>query len=133
MDVPDKQSTRKETLKLCLDEIRACRPFFIGLLGERYGWTPGADAFTADLQEEQPWLRGLAGKSVTELEILHGVLNNPEMAGRSFFYFRDPAYAQARGTDFLSENDGDTDKQTALKTLIRGSCATKNIPLREDY
>ena len=31
------------------------------------------------------------GKSVTELEILHGVLNNPDMAERSFFYFRDPA------------------------------------------
>ena len=44
------QSTRKETLKLCLDEIRACRPFFIGLLGERYGWMPGDDAFTADLK-----------------------------------------------------------------------------------
>jgi hypothetical protein len=33
--IAEEQSTRKETLKLCLDEIRACRPFFIGLLGER--------------------------------------------------------------------------------------------------
>ena len=56
--IAEEQSTRKETLKLCLDEIRACRPFFIGLLGERYGWVPGDDAFTADLQEEQPWLQG---------------------------------------------------------------------------
>src|ERR1039458_5945880 len=94
--IAEEQSTRKENLKLCLDEIRSCRPFFIGLLGERYGWAPGPDAYTADLQEEQPWLRGLAGKSVTELEILQGVLNNPEMAGRSFFYFRDPAYAPAQ-------------------------------------
>jgi hypothetical protein len=39
--IAKEQSTRKETLKLCLDEIRACRPFFIGLLGERYGWMPG--------------------------------------------------------------------------------------------
>ena len=37
--IDEARSTRKETLKLCLDEIRACRPFFIGLLivGERYG------------------------------------------------------------------------------------------------
>src|ERR1035438_3288781 len=41
--IAEEQATRKETLKLCLDEIRACRPFFIGLLGERYGWTPSAD------------------------------------------------------------------------------------------
>ncbi|MBM3245576.1 MAG: DUF4062 domain-containing protein, partial [Candidatus Omnitrophica bacterium] len=44
--IAEEQSTRKETLKLCLDEIRACRPYFIGLLGERYGWVPGEEAFT---------------------------------------------------------------------------------------
>ena len=44
--IAEEQSTRKETLKLCLDEIRACRPFFIGLLGERYGW--GHDYDTRD-------------------------------------------------------------------------------------
>jgi tetratricopeptide (TPR) repeat protein len=131
--IAEEQSTRKETLKLCLDEIRACRPFFIGLLGERYGWTPGDDAFTADLNEEQPWLRDLHGKSVTELEILHGVLNTPDLAGRAFFYFRDPAYAQGRGPDFLSETDADAEKQTALKTLIRTTCAAKQIPLQESY
>ncbi len=131
--IAESQSTRKETLKLCLDEIRSCRPFFIGLLGERYGWTPGLDAFTADLTEEQPWLKDLGGKSVTELEILHGVLNNPDMAGRSFFYFRDPAYARVRGADFLSETPADADKQAALKKLIRATCVAKGIPLREDY
>jgi len=131
--ISEEQSTRKETLRLCLDEIRACRPYFIALLGERYGWTPGDDAFTADLCEEQPWLRDLKGKSVTELEILHGVLNNPEMAGRAFFYFRDPAYAQAHGTDFQAEDRDSASKQTALKALIRKTCAAKDIPLRENY
>jgi nephrocystin-3 len=126
--IAEEQSTRKETLKLCLDEIRACRPFFIGLLGERYGWTPGAEAFTADLQEEQPWLRRLAGKSVTELEILHGVLNNPEMAGRSFFYFRDPAYSRAHGADFLPENAEAAVKQAALKETIRQVCKAGSQP-----
>ena len=68
--VSEEQSTRKETLKLCLDEIRACRPYFIGLIGERYGWVPGDDAFTEDLKEEQPWIVELHSKSITELEIL---------------------------------------------------------------
>lgn len=131
--IAESQSSRRETLKFCLDEVRACRPFFIGLLGERYGWTPGDDAFTPDLQEEQPWLVGLRGKSVTELEILHGVLNNPDMAGRAFFYFRDPAYAQVRGADFLSETDADAEKQTALKKAISTTCTAKRIPLRENY
>ena len=42
--IAKEQATRKEALKLSLDEIKACRPFFIGLLGERYGWTPGSGA-----------------------------------------------------------------------------------------
>jgi hypothetical protein len=29
-----------ETLGICLQEIEDCRPFFLCLLGERYGWTP---------------------------------------------------------------------------------------------
>ncbi len=131
--IAEEQSTRKETLKLCLDEIRACRPFFIGLLGERYGWVPGDDAYTADLKEEQPWLKDTQGKSVTELEILHGVLNNPDMAERSFFYFRDPEYAGKRGADFLSENDEAQKKQDDLKQVIRTMCNAKNIPLYEYY
>jgi len=131
--IAEEQSRRKETLKLCLDEIHACRPFFIGLLGERYGWVPGEDAFTADLLEEQPWLKECQSKSATELEILHGVLNNPEKAERAFFYFRDPVYAQERGIDFLPESDQTAEKQTALKNHIRTTCAEKNIPLHEMY
>jgi tetratricopeptide (TPR) repeat protein len=131
--IAEEQSTRNETLKLCLEEIKACRPYFIGLLGERYGWVPDDVAFTADLKEEQPWLNAIKGKSVTELEILHGVLNNPEMAGRAFFYFRDPAYSKNRGVDFLSESLSDGIKQTELKSQIRRICAEKNIPLYETY
>lgn len=131
--ISEEQSTRRETLKLCLDEIRACRPFFVGLLGERYGWVPDEDAFSADLREEQPWLRDLRDRSVTELEILHGVLNNPGMAARAFFYFRDPAWAAAHGADFQSESAAAAGKQATLKSLIRATCAAGGIPLREDY
>jgi nephrocystin-3 len=131
--IAEDQSTRRETLKLCLDEIHSCRPFFIGLLGERYGWVPDSHAYSDDLCEEQPWLRGLAGKSVTELEILHGVLNNPERAGRSFFYFRDPTYAQAHGSDFLSEDTDAANKLAILKETIRRVSAQTQLPLYENY
>lgn len=131
--IAEERSNRKEWLKLALDEIHACRPFFVGLLGERYGSQPGAEAFTADLMEEQPWLDGLRGRSGTELEILHGVLNDPDMAQRSFFYFRDPSYAAHHGADFLSDNQESSNRQSALKTLIRTTCAARKIPLREDY
>ena len=36
--IPDEQ--KGEVLSTCLAEIDRCRPYFIGLLGERYGWVP---------------------------------------------------------------------------------------------
>lgn len=85
----EEQSAEGKVLPLCLAEINRCHPCFIGLLGERYGWVP--DAIDAELLENEPWLeKHLHGRtSVTELEILHGVLNNPDMKAHSFFYFRD--------------------------------------------
>src|SRR5258705_3282456 len=38
--VTEEESKRGSALEICLDEIERCRPFFIGLLGERYGWVP---------------------------------------------------------------------------------------------
>jgi Domain of unknown function (DUF4062) len=36
-----KEESRKDrVLDLCLELIDDCRPFFIGLLGGRYGWVP---------------------------------------------------------------------------------------------
>jgi len=133
--ITEAQSTRNETLKLCLDEIEACRPFFIGLLGERYGWTPGEQVFSDDLCQEQLWLRDLRGKgrSITEIEVLHGVLNDPESARYAHFYFRDRSYSLERGPEFEAESTADGEKQSALKSAIRTACAKHRIRLCEDY
>ena len=45
-----------------------------------------------ELIERVPWLAEHLDRSITELEILHGVLNNPEMAENAYFYFRDPKF-----------------------------------------
>ena len=95
--ITEEQSKQGQTIGICLDEIERCRPYFIGLLGDRYGWVPEKDDYRPELLRRQDWLPEHQGNaSVTELEILHGVLNNPEMAGRAFFYFRDPAYSDAK-------------------------------------
>ena len=113
------QAERGEVLPICLGEIDRARPYFVGMLGDRYGWIPPHDAFASDLIERQPWLadhRG--GKSVTELEILHGVLNNTKMAGRALFYFRSSSYAKQKGGDYLPESPEDRARQQQLKTLV---------------
>ena len=38
--VTKEQADNDRVLDLCLDLIDDCRPFFIGILGERYGWMP---------------------------------------------------------------------------------------------
>ena len=38
--VTDEQKAEGKVLPICLAEIRRCRPYLIGLLGERYGWLP---------------------------------------------------------------------------------------------
>ncbi len=88
--ITENQAERGETIPICLAEIERCRPYFIGILGERYGWVP--EEIPKDLSDQQPWLNEHRESSVTALEILHGVLNNREMADRSFFYFRNKDY-----------------------------------------
>ena len=121
--VTEDQTKQGQTLPLCLGEIDRCRPYFIGLLGERYGWVPPADFYKPELLERQPWLRQhQGGASVTELEILHGVLRNPEMAGHAFFYLRDPAYAQAQqDPTWLAEGEDERSRLKTLKEQVRAS------------
>ncbi|MDQ2974881.1 MAG: DUF4062 domain-containing protein [Acidobacteriota bacterium] len=87
------EAERGEVLPICLAEIQRCRPYFIGLLGERYGWVP--DEISPEFVEREVWLAEHRGRSVTELEILHGVLNNPLMADHAFFYFRSPSFVDS--------------------------------------
>lgn len=92
--ITEEEAAEGKVLPVCLAEIRQSRPYFIGLLGERYGWI--AQSIDPCLIAEEPWLLEHVENrtSVTELEILHGVLNNPEMAGHAYFYFRHPAYLE---------------------------------------
>jgi hypothetical protein len=102
--ITEKEAQQGRVLPICLAEIDRARPYFMAFLGERYGWVPKPEEYDRSLTLEQPWLddhRG--GKSVTELEILHGVLNNPKMAGRAFFYLRDPKWSVKKGGDYRSE------------------------------
>jgi hypothetical protein len=38
--ITDEATAEGKVLPICLEEIKRCRPYFIGLLGERYGWVP---------------------------------------------------------------------------------------------
>ena len=86
--ITEEESEKDQVLDLCLQQIDECRPFFVGILGQRYGWVP--TTFTEEAANKYGWVQYHTGKSVTELEIVHGVLNDPEMHGHGMFFFRDP-------------------------------------------
>jgi tetratricopeptide (TPR) repeat protein len=147
IDTSDETVAEEKVLRTCLDEVERCRPFFVGMLGDRYGWVP--DEFPPALLEREPWLAGQLGRSVTELEMLHGVLNDPALAEHAFFYLRCPSYIDTLPPEdrpafregpapeeverFGAEEaarraDERRDKLAALKERIKSS-----FPVPEDY
>jgi tetratricopeptide (TPR) repeat protein len=130
--VTDEQVAEGQALPICLAEIERCRPYFIGLLGERYG--PPVGKIHPDSLAREPWLRDHLNHSLTEIEILHAVLRNPAMCEHAFFYFRDRAYLNRlpegdNPADFRSENADQAERLRLLKARIRTSGST----LRESY
>lgn len=91
--VTQEEARQGRVIEICMHEIDKSRPYFIGLLGHRYGWTPGPDEYRkhAAIVEQFPWVKDdiERGLSVTEMEIQYGVLRNKAMANRALFYIRE--------------------------------------------
>ncbi len=94
-DIPEDERESK-VLNDCLDYIRTSRPFFIGFVGDRYGWIPPENRWNGIIDsmtdEERAMMCGDLDnvRSVTELEMLFGVLNDRKTLPSSFFFFRKP-------------------------------------------
>ena len=139
----DEGAREMQVLLVCLDEIERSRPFFIGLLGDRYGWIPPTQRIAAAARAAGlPKSANVAGKSVTELEILHAVLENKNQMNRSWFYFRNldrstmpPEIAVRFPTEAESSDPASpAAKLQALKNRIRKQLPdrVRNYTLRWD-
>lgn len=121
------QADNDQTLDLCLQQIDECRPFFVGILGQRYGWVPQELPDAAI--KKFGWIQGMTGKSITELEIIHGVLNNPEMHPHSIFLFRNAAFMadvpEPMRLEVAAEDTESADKLAELKQRILDT----NLPI----
>ncbi|KAL6055743.1 DUF4062 domain-containing protein (Fragment), variant 2 [Balamuthia mandrillaris] len=134
-----------KVISLCLNEIDNCRPYLIGLLGERYGWSVHSTGGLPDrllsqsfdhAAKQHRWITHYRDRSVTEIELLYGALFYPEYAPCSAFYFRDSNYANNQfGNDpqqlriYAPEDDASAHKLRNLKARIRNS----GLPVRENY
>ncbi len=98
--VTDEAARAGLVLRTCLEEIDRCRPFFLGIVGGRYGWIPTREDVSgdADLFKDYPLLEGLidAGASATAIEMHYGVFqSSPARELNSVFFIRDNATPSA--------------------------------------
>lgn len=149
--VSEEEAKSGATVEICLKEIDRCRnfpPFFIGFLGERYGWVPVHEDLAAywEKNKDSPYAPPIQqaierGISVTELEMELAVLQPgaaDKIEGHALFCLRDVAltdtlYAQALQTnpavnelDFYDTGHG---KLLPLKHRIRQS----GFLVQDDY
>ena len=74
--ITEVEATNERVIRLCLEQIDECRPFFLGVS------RPSLRLGTASVclliaSEKYPFVARLPGISVTELELRHGVINDP--------------------------------------------------------
>lgn len=137
--VTKEEAEQGKVVRICLEEIDRCRPYFLGFMGDRYGWEP-TDSDLHNLIElvhqfplVEPSLK--AKKSVTEMEILHGVLESPKMVDHAFFYFRAPQLTAslAKQTERPAEYY-DTEAKAKAKLLdLKARVRQSGFPFRENY
>lgn len=102
--ITDEEARSGKVLEICLYEIDNSRPFFIGLLGDRYGWCPDEDELKNNVRLIEKWGDWLpedvrSELSITEIEMQYGVLRNQETVIANFYIRKgstDPRVAKLR-------------------------------------
>lgn len=120
------ESVEEKVLRVCMDEINRSRPFFLGLLGNRYGTTPK--------ESQLPRLaKQYKGQSITAIEIMHGFLQRDDIRG-CLFMERDSACYEhiplkLRSEEYddscNSEKQQDWEKLQSLKQSIKDRLTEK--------
>ena len=107
--ITTEQSLRGEILDVCFREIDNSIPFFIGIVGNRYGWRPGKDDMPSKESQYRDRIEEYVERemSATEMEIQYGVLERKTPIFASFYL------------DTNSSPDKDADKPDRLTELKR--------------
>ena len=135
-------TNNKRVVDVCLRRIDDCRPFFICLLGQRYGWIPRRQDVTAETSGAYPHIAGALGAaSVTEMEIQHSTVTGKHVSD-AFFYLRDPSYladlpadpAQLRQRIYTDEAEEDAAlRKERLRVLRKQKIPATGRPVRRYF
>lgn len=157
--INDSQVNSGLVLQLCLDYVRKCSPFFICLLGERYGshrpvgGTPLPGSFE-ELEPDAHWLdknfmvaysggyewiaqESYQHCSITELEIIQACFLEANPA-HCYFYFRKPDHVDNLYTDLPSEErrerlalfEAEDPHSRFMQEELKKRIVTKGLPVQ---
>lgn len=107
-----------KVLPICLREIDKCRPYFIGIIGNRYGSV--LKNVPDHISQSIPWLKGKEGNSITELEMLYAVLDHSRenSTNNCAFYIRSEKLSAELYGDLKSEDSTAISRLNTLKSRI---------------
>lgn len=87
--ITEEESKSGKVVEICLSEIENCIPFFIGIIGNRYGWIPETKNIcdSQNMKYRFKWVyEDIRSKlSVTEMEMQFAVLRRKENMHASFY------------------------------------------------
>lgn len=124
------EEREKKILRTCFKAIDNCKPFFIALLGHRYGWIPESqtDMLLDNLQENFFEHIGINNPSVTALEIAYGIFEKQNFERSLVFIRNQSSYDNIRDLDPYVEHDPKVANYTEiLKEEIKKSFSRNNL------
>ena len=85
--ITEEDSKNGKVVDICFDEIDNSIPFFIGIIGNRYGWRPEKKDISRSESKYYDFIDKYINKhlSVTEMEILYGALDRKLPIYASFY------------------------------------------------
>ncbi len=117
--ITKEQSESGQVVEVCLKSIKQSKPYFIGLLGERYGWKPEKEELkkNPNMKRDFDFLEEDFEKrlSLTEIEMQYGVLREPELMNAAFWIRSKNSVPQASSYN----TPLDEQKLEALKAEVR--------------
>ena len=126
----EKTEGENKVLEMCLSKIDQARPFFIVLLGNRYGWCPDDVRIETVLNRigASAEKDACIGRSVTEIEIIHSLYKGDSAFLDSLFFIRSAKSYEGMPLSVLEniddrysslENNTDIEKLENLKHRLR--------------
>ena len=109
--------------RTCFDEIDESKPFFVGLVGNRYGWIPDLNSLPLSLDSKFKDFLRFQGKSITESEMLYAI-DTFEKDGLFVFAFRNNIIGELTPNEketYLSSSLEDKKKIDDLKKRLKSN------------